>query len=1185
MGGKTSTTTQQVQIPPEVLARYNAVNTRAEGVAAKPFQSYSTDPADFVAQLNQQQQTGIQNVNAAAGAYQPYMADATGATKAGMASVDPGQLDVAQYMNPFQQQVIDTTMDRMRQEQEQQQSGALGTAISSGAFGGDRAGIAAANLAQQQGMATGSTLAGLNAQNFSQALQTAQQQQGVNLGADQANLARLMAGGQQLAGLGQAAQAMGLQGAEAQINAGTLGQQTEQAGKTALYNQFQQQQAYPFQVAQFLANIAMGTGALSGSTTQTTQPTSFWSDRRLKHDIKKIGATDEGLPIYKFKYKGDDSEQTHIGFMADEVEEHRPEAVGVAGNGYKYVDYDRATKADGGGVAGPYGAMVGSQPGAGSYVPQAYLPVGELMIADGAGLENAQKSLAQQLEAAAGFGENMVDLKKNFGKGGDFWDIFKKDEEPHWRGGVAGYATGGPAYLEDHPGQSPVGKETYLSDTINSQEEGKRNQIMQPGSPPPQGESTIGKIADIAKIATMFLSTGGVAGRHGYATDGTVEEEERRRLTAGEVPKAQTLGSLPDATVRPAMSDDALVGLAGAAIDRAESGLAPETSRLPVTGRPAAGSDLRATASGFARMHNVPEDLFLKLVGQESSFNPEAVSDRGALGLSQLMPATAKELGVDPNDPEQNLEGGARYLRQLYDQFGSWDRALAAYNGGQGNLRSAIDRATAIGGSYLDYMPEETQNYVKELSGVGVTGGRGSMSDGTGVSGEAPAPSDGLAGGLRLTHDKPYNERTTVGKMFYNPDGTVNKDALLSIASGIGTMASSPSRYLLSSILQGVGGAANTYAGLESQRGEITAKNIENADMFQKAYLRAVEYGYAGTPEDYAQSIKYTGPISLTGGLIGVQGGNGSAMEFMGAPLDPFGRGMNKMISVAGPDGQPTQVMAGQTLGYLKALETKLSRDVEMGIASPEMLEQVRSAIAGHTGQITTANGDTIADPTSRDVRFGAAGQASDADTSIQLTKELPAISQGAYEARRNTNELADALSQMPTTGNLSPWISTFGNVATQLGVVDSSDAATGYEKAIKVISSDIENSMSQLGGSVDTSVLANAVRNARPGPNMTPGAIEELLAVRAGIADYQIARSEALNRARRDPNANLAQVDREFAYEHPIEEYVDVRRPQYEGTIGTDEIPEGGEIPEGSTDVDTNGRPIIYRGGRWVLQ
>ncbi len=135
---------------------------------------------------------------------------------------------------------------------------------------------------------------------------------------------------------------------------------------------------------------------------------------------------------------------------------------------YKTVDYERATKAGGGGVAGPYGAMVGSQPGVGGYVPQAYLPVGDLMVADSAGLENAQKTLAQQMEAAANFGENMIELKDRFGKDGDFWDLFSKNENS--RGGVVGYASGGPAYLEGglKPSDNPVEKESYLSDTLRA---------------------------------------------------------------------------------------------------------------------------------------------------------------------------------------------------------------------------------------------------------------------------------------------------------------------------------------------------------------------------------------------------------------------------------------------------------------------------------------------------------------------------------------------------------------------------------------------------------------------------------------------------------------------------------------------------------------------------------------------
>lgn len=92
-------------------------------------------------------------------------------------------------------------------------------------------------------------------------------------------------------------------------------------------------------------------------------------------------------------------------------------------------------------------------------------------------------------------------------------------------------------------------------------------------------------------------------------------------------------------------------------------------------------------ARSAAQRHGVPEDLFLKLVHQESRFNKDAKSVKGALGLAQLMPDTAERLGVDPLDPFENLDGGARYLAQQYRAFGSWRLALAAYNAGPEAVR------------------------------------------------------------------------------------------------------------------------------------------------------------------------------------------------------------------------------------------------------------------------------------------------------------------------------------------------------------------------------------------------------------------------------------------------------------------------------------------------------------------
>lgn len=114
-----------------------------------------------------------------------------------------------------------------------------------------------------------------------------------------------------------------------------------------------------------------------------------------------------------------------------------------------------------------------------------------------------------------------------------------------------------------------------------------------------------------------------------------------------------------------------------------------------------------ALARNAARRHNVPEDLFLRLVQQESGWNAQALSQKGAIGLAQLMPETAALLGVNPRDPEQNLEGGARYLAMQFRTFGSWRLALAAYNAGP----QAVEKHGGVPPF------DETRNYVRAILG------------------------------------------------------------------------------------------------------------------------------------------------------------------------------------------------------------------------------------------------------------------------------------------------------------------------------------------------------------------------------------------------------------------------------------------------------------------------------------
>ncbi|MEO1062734.1 MAG: lytic transglycosylase domain-containing protein [Actinomycetota bacterium] len=106
-------------------------------------------------------------------------------------------------------------------------------------------------------------------------------------------------------------------------------------------------------------------------------------------------------------------------------------------------------------------------------------------------------------------------------------------------------------------------------------------------------------------------------------------------------------------------------------------------------GLPERGQEWAAAIEAAATRHGLEPELLGALVWSESAFDPQAVSSAGAIGLAQLMPGTAAGLGVDPTDPLQNLEGGARYLRQQLDRFGTFELGLAAYNAGPTRVAQA----------------------------------------------------------------------------------------------------------------------------------------------------------------------------------------------------------------------------------------------------------------------------------------------------------------------------------------------------------------------------------------------------------------------------------------------------------------------------------------------------------------
>jgi len=117
--------------------------------------------------------------------------------------------------------------------------------------------------------------------------------------------------------------------------------------------------------------------------------------------------------------------------------------------------------------------------------------------------------------------------------------------------------------------------------------------------------------------------------------------------------------------------------------------------------------EIQTMAREYANANRVPAGLVNAIIETESSYNPSAVSPRGAMGLMQLMPATARQLGVEnPFMPEENVRGGVQLIRQLLDRYnGDYRKALAAYNAGEG----AVDRHNGV----PPY--SETQNYVNRV--------------------------------------------------------------------------------------------------------------------------------------------------------------------------------------------------------------------------------------------------------------------------------------------------------------------------------------------------------------------------------------------------------------------------------------------------------------------------------------
>lgn len=294
-GGGTNTVTSNAAPPPDVMAQYDQLIAQANTAAATPLSQYpaGTNASNIVAPFNSTQQQAFNEVQGAQGASQPLYNQAQGLIQNASQQIVPQTVDSAdiqQYQNPYTQQVINSTMANINQQDAGQQSQLAGSAASSGAFGGDRQAVSQALLANQQDLANNQTISGLESQGYSQAVGEANTQQQAALSAQEASQYLGQQGGAGLTNLGNTEQNAALTGASALTSVGGLQQQLAQEQLNVPYEQFQAQQAYPYQNLSWLSGISTGLGSGEGGSSSTTSPAAS-----LTSQLGGLGLTGLGI--------------------------------------------------------------------------------------------------------------------------------------------------------------------------------------------------------------------------------------------------------------------------------------------------------------------------------------------------------------------------------------------------------------------------------------------------------------------------------------------------------------------------------------------------------------------------------------------------------------------------------------------------------------------------------------------------------------------------------------------------------------------------------------------------------------------------------------------------------------------------------------------------------------------------
>ena len=296
-GSGSTTSTSSYSPPPAVSKAYTDLLALAVPQSQQPYPNYGQGQyytaqeyqPQLVSPMTPDQIIAQQNVAQLSGYVQPYINAATQLTEQASTPIQLQQFSnqaVNQYMSPYMQDVYNSTVSNINETNAQQQQQLQSNAIARGAYGGDRAGIAQAELARQQNLANNATLANLANTGYTSALGEFNNQQAQNAQQDYINRQLAAGAGTQLANLGGYGQSAAAQQAQLQYQMGAAQQQQDQAGLSTAYQQFLNANAYPYQQLGWLGQLVSGAATGMGGTTTGSVP----SPSGLSQAIGGIGA-------------------------------------------------------------------------------------------------------------------------------------------------------------------------------------------------------------------------------------------------------------------------------------------------------------------------------------------------------------------------------------------------------------------------------------------------------------------------------------------------------------------------------------------------------------------------------------------------------------------------------------------------------------------------------------------------------------------------------------------------------------------------------------------------------------------------------------------------------------------------------------------------------------------------------